>query len=408
MKNCMIIVNEFPFQSGEPFLQNEIGYLCKTFDNIYIFSINADKNSCSRFVPKNVFAFPLQGDHSIKRYFKFVLSGIKINEIKTCDINLKRVIAKLYVKGRAIDTAKRIENIIKREQIDVSNLVIYSFWYSYQSLAACILKNKYLAQGNNVSAVSRAHGYDLYWERNKIQYCPYQNYMLNQLNYVFPCSTHGHNYLLNKYPWASKKIITSKLGTMDYGIGPFFNSNTQVILTCCNLIALKRIDLFAKAFVILANNNKYIKWICVGDGPERSKIEKIIRDAGLLERVDFRGEITNSEVINIYKTTKVNYFCNVSEYEGIPVSIMEALSFGIPVIATDVGGNGEIVNSNNGLLLTKNISAKQLAVALNHMLILSNEKYIELRQSARKMWEDNYSADNNYNEFCDLLNELNG
>ena len=44
-------------------------------------------------------------------------------------------------------------------------------------------------------------------------------------------------------------------------------------------------------------------------------------------------------------------FVNMSLSEGIPVSIMEAISFGIPIIATNVGGNAEIVNDETGVLI---------------------------------------------------------
>ena len=59
-------------------------------------------------------------------------------------------------------------------------------------------------------------------------------------------------------------------------------------------------------------------------------------------------------------------FINVSSTEGIPVSIMEAMSFGIPVIATAVGGTPEIVNNENGYLLSKDPSAKELAEVIQN------------------------------------------
>ena len=67
---------------------------------------------------------------------------------------------------------------------------------------------------------------------------------------------------------------------------------------------------------------------------------------------------------------------NVSESEGIPVSIMEASSFGIPVIATNVGGVGEIVeNGYNGLLLNKDFLNRDLSVCLKSIACMVDNDY---------------------------------
>ena len=58
-------------------------------------------------------------------------------------------------------------------------------------------------------------------------------------------------------------------------------------------------------------------------------------------------------------------FINLSSSEGIPVSIMEAQSFGIPVIATNVGGSGEIVVSETGVLVDENRTEASVLLSLN-------------------------------------------
>ncbi len=55
-------------------------------------------------------------------------------------------------------------------------------------------------------------------------------------------------------------------------------------------------------------------------------------------RIVLRGGISNAEVFQFYRDNKVDLFVNASTSEGLPVSIMEAISFGIPSIATNVGG----------------------------------------------------------------------
>ena len=74
------------------------------------------------------------------------------------------------------------------------------------------------------------------------------------------------------------------------------------------------------------------------------------------------GAIQNVEVYKYYNEHCADLFINVSSSEGLPVSIMEAISFGIPVIATDVGGTGEIVkNGISGFLINRDFETVELA-----------------------------------------------
>ena len=69
------------------------------------------------------------------------------------------------------------------------------------------------------------------------------------------------------------------------------------------------------------------------------------------------GYVPIEQIMNYYRENPVDVIVNVSESEGgSPVSIMEALSCGIPAIATAVGGNPEIVSEQNGILLSANPS----------------------------------------------------
>jgi glycosyltransferase involved in cell wall biosynthesis len=116
------------------------------------------------------------------------------------------------------------------------------------------------------------------------------------------------------------------------------------------------------------------------------------------------GFLENDEVFKFYEITPIDVLINASSSEGIPVSIMEAQSCGIPVIATDVGGSSEIVNSNNGILLSSNPDKKEIAEAITFLI---NNKNIaaEMQKSSFKSWENNYNAEVNFGNFAkNILN----
>jgi glycosyltransferase involved in cell wall biosynthesis len=91
----------------------------------------------------------------------------------------------------------------------------------------------------------------------------------------------------------------------------------------------------------------------LGDGPEKERLEQAIKL--LPENIKFSilGQLDNSEVIAYYKRVFVDGFISLSESEGLPVSMMEAISFGIPILARNVGGVSEIVNEITGILINQ-------------------------------------------------------
>lgn len=92
-------------------------------------------------------------------------------------------------------------------------------------------------------------------------------------------------------------------------------------------------------------------------------------------------EWQNQQVYDYYKSNKVDVFVNVSYSEGLPVSLMEASSFGIPVIATDVGGSAEIIDKEqkNGFLLDKDFEIGALQKKIELLLNESEEMYCKRR-----------------------------
>ena len=84
---------------------------------------------------------------------------------------------------------------------------------------------------------------------------------------------------------------------------------------------------------------------------------------------------------------------------------MEAISVGIPVLATAVGGNVEIVGPTNGMLLSPNPEAVEVADAIG-TLMNDPDRLADLRRGSRRRWEQDYSAATNYRRFAELLHAL--
>lgn len=101
----------------------------------------------------------------------------------------------------------------------------------------------------------------------------------------------------------------------------------------------KKVDDLIKAIQIVSEKNRNIKCVIVGTGPEESKLKKLTAELNVSRYIDFNGYTDNSfEMLSAF-----DLFVLPSRTEGCPIVILEAMASGLPVIATNVGGNKELV-----------------------------------------------------------------
>ncbi|MCK7489734.1 MAG: glycosyltransferase [Anaerotruncus sp.] len=106
------------------------------------------------------------------------------------------------------------------------------------------------------------------------------------------------------------------------------------IVTCSYIVPLKRLELFVSS---LMKVSRKVIWTHIGDGQDKGKIFELSTKLPNNIQSNFLGHLENKDVLDYYQNNPVDLFVNVSSYEGVPVSIMEALSFGIEPVATDKG-----------------------------------------------------------------------
>ena len=202
------------------------------------------------------------------------------------------------------------------------------------------------------------------------------------------------------YPQYHTKIKLSYLGVLDNGINSLDDKGkTFTLVSCSNIIKLKRLHLIIE---ILRNIHFDIKWVHFGAGDIEEEIKKMAEELPPNVKTVFNGHMKNEEVIEFYKSNPVNLFITTSETEGLPVSIQEAISFGIPVIATNVGGIAEIVNEQTGFLIDKNFKPTVVAEIIEDFKI-SNKNSKKFREGVRQFWKGSFDAEKNYQLFYEYL-----
>jgi glycosyltransferase involved in cell wall biosynthesis len=138
----------------------------------------------------------------------------------------------------------------------------------------------------------------------------------------------------------------------------------------------KGIDLLLKAAVDYPS--AYI--LLVGDGNIRAEYERLVADLGIADRVRFAGKLSNEDLITAFRSMDIFAFPSTSGAEAFGIAMLEAMSCGIPVIASALPGVREVAK-DAGLLVTPN-DVKDLSRAMGEMLN-NDQKRQEFAQAAR-------------------------
>jgi 2-deoxystreptamine N-acetyl-D-glucosaminyltransferase/2-deoxystreptamine glucosyltransferase len=106
--------------------------------------------------------------------------------------------------------------------------------------------------------------------------------------------------------------------------------------------------------------------VLVGDGPDRAELERLAAGSDAAGRIEFRGSLPRDEALRVVAGAEAGLLS--SAWENLPHSAVEALSVGVPVVATSVGGVPEVVHDEENGLLVRPGRPDELAVALRRML----------------------------------------
>jgi len=404
----VLLTKKYPFDSGEEFIENEVPLLAKTFRHIILIATSvSDQAKQTRQVPDNVEVHFL----SASRVRRSVLSRLVFSALlplpgfvtgsdrEQAGKSFRRKLFCSYFLEKSKRIFKDCRDILSGAGLEACDgVTFYSYWFYDTALAAADLKKEFALK--NSRAVSRAHRYDLYADQNPAGFLPMREYLLQNLDKVYPCSLDGGNYLIRNHPKFAGKIRTAYLGTQDRGLSPDHESGRFHLVSCCHISPVKRVDLLARSLALLKDSGLKLKWTHFGGGEGLDSLREYAKNNLSFMECSLAGEISNPRLMEFYRENAVDCFINTSSSEGLPVSIMEAASFGIPVIATDVGGTAEIVTpEKTGYLLPCDFSPDELAEKIEILSRMPVQERQRMRKESRELWSENFCSEQNYARF---------
>lgn len=399
----VMITNTFPYSPGEEFLETEINYWAKRND-LEVVIMPKNKTKIIRELPSSIILDDTLNKNkhlnrnNLKSAIKILMSIIFYKEIFTnFIINFKKLKNTLISCRDFLFYKKTLKEYIQKHNNE--NILFYSYWHTEVCYSLQSLKNDF----KHIKVISRIHGFDLYQERRPYNYMPLKKQFLDNIDKIYTISEKAKNYLINTYNYDPKIVEISRLGVQDRNIVTSCNIKEILhVVSCSYLYDIKCIDKIIDSLYVLSLSNPHInyKWTHIGDGKLYEKLYKKANEQfNNLTNINFKfqGHLENKDLYEFYKNNKLDVFINVSQSEGVPVSIMEAMSCHIPIVAPNIGGISDMItDGKNGFLLSNKCSINEIVNALSNIEIFKTKK---VKDHSYNIFLEKYEANKNYKLF---------
>lgn len=335
-------------------------------------------------------------DHSVKGGITSVIQQLLVHDWTADDVKMKFI--PTYIEANKISkmifffTAyKKIKEVLKNNKPDVVHIHM-----SYKgSFVRKYLIHK-LCKKYHVKDIVHLHGSEFkkwYDKTSNIMKLLIRNF-LREVSLVITLGNKWETIIKNIEPAANIIVVNNSIHIPDYRVQ--WRQPFQVLFLGV-LIKRKGVSDLLKAIKLLKDSIKIdnVLFTIAGSGPEESNLKAECLELGINDIVRFVGWVDNEKKISLLRESQL--FVLPSYNEGLPVALLEAISYGLPVVATDVGDISEAVfNGENGFLI-KHGHIQQLYTSIRK-IIDDKDLYIKMSKASRQIAENKFSDRDYYNK----------
>ncbi|TVQ76257.1 MAG: glycosyltransferase [Flavobacteriales bacterium] len=409
----VLFTKEYPYGTRETYVEEELRVFSREFDEVIVLPYWIFSENDRRTTPANVRILgpklkrlsvmaKLRREWECTRMFahQLLFGRDKIRHLK----RLKTFYIQLRTLYAWSETLANFLAILSEK--DQKNVVLHDYWMHNGVIIGGMLRKRL---NRKFQLSCQAHALDLYHsDLIKIQpmvddFLPFEEVKLALSDRIFCISQHGQQFLKTKYPKRAHKIDLLRLGAIDAG-EHYVNrksESTHVLVSCSKLTENKRIHIIPE---ILTHLKTPFHWYHFGDGDMHitNLLIEAVRKHKIEQSFTLMGWTSNAAILKFYREHSVSFFLNVSRVEGIPVAMMEAASFSIPLLGTDTVGVPEIVSNSSGILVPVDFNPVECGKKLNYVLENRNELQ-KLQRGARKVFLERYNSETNYTHLSRML-----
>ena len=228
-----------------------------------------------------------------------------------------------------------------------------------------------------------------------------RSFSIKKSDIVVTPSKHLKNFILNLGFKNKIEIINNGVFIPEENTNIFTNDQINITIVS-RLVSHKNIEKIIKAISDL--NSPLINLNIIGDGPELNQLQKISLESNNKDNLIFHGKLNRDDINHIF--LKSDIYIQASNYEGLPHSLLEAMSYGIPVLCTPVGECKEILgNEDRGYILDLPVSKNNIKSKISEII---GEKDIANKKGERgkDFINEKYNLTNSFNLYKNLFTRL--
>ena len=228
-----------------------------------------------------------------------------------------------------------------------------------------------------------------------------RSFSIKKSDIVVTPSQHLKNFILNLGFKNKIEIINNGVFIPEENTNIFTNDQINITIVS-RLVSHKNIEKIIKAISDL--NSPLINLNIIGDGPELNQLQKISLESNNKDNIIFHGKLNRDEIDHIFLNSDI--YIQASSYEGLPHSLLEAMSYGIPVLCTPVGECKEILgNEDRGYILDLPVSKNNIKSKISQII---GEKDIANKKGERgkDFINEKYNLTNSFNLYKNLFTRL--
>ena len=228
-----------------------------------------------------------------------------------------------------------------------------------------------------------------------------RNFSIKNSDIVITPSQHLKNFILNLGFKNKIETIHNGITIPEESAKKFTNDQTNITIVS-RLVTHKNIEKIIAAISDL--NNSLIKLNIIGDGPELDQLQSIASRSNNKENIIFHGKLNRDDINSIFLQSDI--YVQASNYEGLPHSLLEAMSYGIPVLCTPVGECKELLgNEDRGYELDLPVSKDNIKSKIKE--IISDKNTASKKGEDGKVFvTEKYSLTNTFKLYKNLFTNL--